>query len=159
MKKLPIKIAKDISNKYNQSQVIILTFDKTTGLTHVVTYGKSKKDSVQAANGGNLIKEKILKWPAENCIAIPSRSSWKWIKTEEEFLYDDAKHDDIVWVEWEDEDGTIYKGFASLTQGTQCFYFDEPINKDCPKIFYYANNSDWSKNSTFVKVYKCKEIQ
>jgi len=159
MKKIPIKAAKEISKEYNQDQVILLTFDKKTGLTHVVTYGKTKEDCIQAAQGGNLIKEKILKWPADKCTAVPSRSEWKWEKTDQKLQFSDAKSEDIVWVCFDDEENGYHEGFARLIEGSDCFYFDPPIQKDCPRVLYYAGSADWTKTSSWVEVYKCKEIK
>jgi len=73
MKKLPIKAAKEVSKKYNQDQVILVTFDRTDGLTHVVTYGKTLKDCEEAAIGGNLIK-KFIGFPENLCNSKPRRS-------------------------------------------------------------------------------------
>lgn len=72
MKKIPIKAAKEVSQKYNQDQVILVTFDKTDGLTHVVTYGKTLKDCEEAAIGGNLIK-KLIGFPENLCKTKPRR--------------------------------------------------------------------------------------
>ena len=72
MKKLPIKAAKDFAHLWNQDQVIIMTWNKTTGITHVVTYGKTVEDCKQAALGGNLIK-KAIGFPAELCNSKPRR--------------------------------------------------------------------------------------
>lgn len=72
-KRIPITAAKRIAEQYLQDQVILITFDKTTGLTHVVTYGKTKEDCDQAAQGGNKLKREFLKWPEELCNARPRR--------------------------------------------------------------------------------------
>ncbi len=71
-KKMPIVAAKEIANKYDKDQVIILTWDKKTGETWVTTYGKSIVDCEQAAIGGNKIK-KFLGWPDELCQDKPAR--------------------------------------------------------------------------------------
>jgi hypothetical protein len=55
-KRIPITAAKAIADKYNQTQVIILTWDRVNGLTHVVTYGVTKEDCRQAAEGANRVK-------------------------------------------------------------------------------------------------------
>lgn len=72
MNEIPIVRAKEIADKYNQSQVIIVTFSKETGLTTVVTYGKTLEDCNQAAVGGNFVK-KALGWPLDKCNAQPAR--------------------------------------------------------------------------------------
>jgi len=66
--KLPIKAARDISKQYNLRQVILLAWDGE--LTHIVTYGKSKEDCSQAADGGNMLKQK---WGWPECNDQPSR--------------------------------------------------------------------------------------
>lgn len=72
-KRIPIKAAKDIADKYNQNEVILVTFDAMTGLTHVVTYGKTLFDCQSAAVGGNRLKREFLKWPDELCHDVPAR--------------------------------------------------------------------------------------
>lgn len=74
VKRIPIQAAKDVAKKYKQNQVAIVTFDKTTGITHVITYGISVEECKQAALLGNLIKEHVLKWPKDQCNAVPSRA-------------------------------------------------------------------------------------
>jgi serine protease inhibitor ecotin len=71
-KNIPIKTARDISKTYDKDQVIVLTWDKTHGKTHVTTYGKTLEDCKQAAYGGNLVK-RALGWPDELCQAKPKR--------------------------------------------------------------------------------------
>lgn len=70
--KIPIVAARRIADEYGQSQVIMVTFDKTTGLTHVITYGATAEDCRQAADGGNFIK-RALGWPEKLCNAKPWR--------------------------------------------------------------------------------------
>ena len=69
-KPIPINEAEYISKKYTKSQVIIVTWDKKFGKTHVTTYGRSKKDCIEAAQGGNMVK-KALGWPDTLCHAKP----------------------------------------------------------------------------------------
>lgn len=73
VKRIPISILKDVSKKYGQTHVVMMTFDRSSGLTHIVTYGKSVKDCEQAAEGGNFIK-KVLGWPDKLCHVTPARS-------------------------------------------------------------------------------------
>jgi hypothetical protein len=73
MKRIPIKLAKEYAEKAEQDQVIIFSFEKATGRTHVVTYGKTKLDCAQAAEGGNKLKRSFLKWPEELCTSLPAR--------------------------------------------------------------------------------------
>ncbi len=60
--RIPIIAAKRIADEYAQSQVVLVTFDKETGLTHVVTYGKTLEECKQAADGGAFVK-RALGWP------------------------------------------------------------------------------------------------
>lgn len=164
MKRIPIKAAKDIAQKYDSDQVILITWNKKTGTTSVVTYGKTKDDCVQAANGGNLIKKKILGWPDDQCLATPARSKWKWKKTEDELTVEEAKaiadKEIPVYVEWNDEpnsdnpDDYIGEGYAVITSGKNCYYLDGPKNKDCPQVFPFCG-ADWEGNDEWVRVYKC----
>ena len=59
-KRMPVKSAKEVADKYCCRQVIICAWDGD--LTHVVTYGKSQEDCAQAAIGGALMK-KTMEWP------------------------------------------------------------------------------------------------
>ena len=164
MKKIPISAAKEIANKFDQDPVILVTFSKKTGLTHVVTYGKTKEECIQAAQGGNIIKRDVLKWPAEECVAAPARSKWKWKPTKEELTLEEAKEickkKIPVWVDWHDEDRApedfIKPGFAILvpTNDNDGYYLNSP-SKTCPAIFEGANGTDWYGNSEWVTVYKC----
>lgn len=72
MKKLPITAAKQIGKKYKKNQVIIIAYDDTTETTTVTTWGKTVKDSEQAAIAGNAYK-KALGFPAEKCNDVPAR--------------------------------------------------------------------------------------
>jgi hypothetical protein len=56
VKRIPIAEAKRIAEKYGQSQVILLTYDKLNGITHMVTYGDTLSCCRQAAEGGRLIR-------------------------------------------------------------------------------------------------------
>lgn len=58
-KQVPISAAKDIADKYNKQQVIILVWDKEHKLIHITTYGKTKEDCRQAADGGKLVASKL----------------------------------------------------------------------------------------------------
>lgn len=62
MKRIPIKVAREVAEKTGSRQVILLAWDGAR--THVVTYGVSVEDCAQAAAGGNLLKKK-LGWPEE----------------------------------------------------------------------------------------------
>lgn len=73
VKRIPISAAKEIADKYEQNQVIIVTFDKSENRTHVVTYGKTIEECKQAAQGGNFVK-KALGWPDSLCHDKPTRS-------------------------------------------------------------------------------------
>lgn len=70
---IPIKAAKTVAYEYDQDQVIMMCWRKKTGLTTVVTYGKTIEDCNQAAEGGNKLKREFLKWPEEECQAKPKR--------------------------------------------------------------------------------------
>ena len=68
--RLPIKLAKNISDNYNCKQVIVFAWDGKT--THVVTYGSTIEDCDQAAQGANSIKKQ---WGWPNHTDEPSRVS------------------------------------------------------------------------------------
>lgn len=70
-KRIPIKAAREFAKQYGLSHVIILAHDGE--LDHVVTYGKSKKNCIEAAEFGNKLK-RALGWPEELCNDVPSRA-------------------------------------------------------------------------------------
>jgi hypothetical protein len=79
MKRLPIQAAKDLAEKYNQSQVILVTWDKDDGLIHTVSYGVSLRDCEQAALGANMVRM-ALGFPEDDCKAVPARICKKQTK-------------------------------------------------------------------------------
>ena len=76
---MPIKAAKEVAEKYNQMEVVMITWDGRK--THVVTYGKDEQHCKLAAHLGNLIKRGVLGWPEELCNEKP-RSSKRKSKTD-----------------------------------------------------------------------------
>lgn len=60
MKRLPIKVAKDVSRLFGLDQVCVIAWDGTR--SHVVTYGKNGEQCRQAALLGDKIKT-MLGWP------------------------------------------------------------------------------------------------
>lgn len=71
-KDVPIEAAKDIAEKYDKDQVIVVCWDDEHKRTHVTTYGKSLSDCKAAAEGGNFVK-RALGWPEEECKDVPDR--------------------------------------------------------------------------------------
>jgi hypothetical protein len=82
-RRLPIRAARDIAREFKLDQVILIGYERDMDhtfprqMTHVVTYGKSKVDCLQAAQGGNKLK-KVLGWP-DSLRAEPSRMKGKMI--------------------------------------------------------------------------------
>lgn len=72
MKTVPIRVAKQIAKEFDCDQVIVLAWSKKTGMTHVVSYGKTTLDCDQAAGAANKMK-KALGWPDHLCEATPAR--------------------------------------------------------------------------------------
>ena len=75
-KRIPIRVVKDIAREFKLDQVIMVAYErdakKEEHMTHVVTYGKTKVDCLQAAQGGNVVK-KALGWPETLCDSLPAR--------------------------------------------------------------------------------------
>ena len=71
-KEIPIKAAKKLADKFDKNQVIIITWDKEHGRTHVTTYGKTEQECFEAAQGGEVIKQ-ALGWPEEDRNAVPEK--------------------------------------------------------------------------------------
>lgn len=72
MKRIPIKVARELAQKYGQAIVCVVTW-QPDGRQHVVTYGETREQCAWAADLGNQIKRKILGWPEEMCHAVPDR--------------------------------------------------------------------------------------
>lgn len=70
LKSIPIKAAREISEKYGYDQVIIIARRcHDTPEPHgesVTTYGRTKEHCDVAAKIGNFLKYKIMKWTNEN---------------------------------------------------------------------------------------------
>ncbi|MEX0597516.1 MAG: hypothetical protein WD512_13565 [Candidatus Paceibacterota bacterium] len=69
MKPIPVKAAKEIANKYDYDQVIIVArkvgeAHETHG-EHVTTYGKDKIHCDVAARIGSFLKYKVMGWVEE----------------------------------------------------------------------------------------------
>jgi hypothetical protein len=73
MKRVTITAAKEIANKFDKDQVIIISFSKKDGQTWVTTYGRTVEDCQQAAEGGNKLK-RAMNWPEELCNEMPQRA-------------------------------------------------------------------------------------
>ena len=71
-KPIPVSAGKQIAQEYDYSQVIIVAWDKKTNIQHVTTYGVSRQDCLQAAQGGNFVKQ-ALGWPEELCNEKPKK--------------------------------------------------------------------------------------
>jgi hypothetical protein len=76
--KVPIKAGKDFCNRYGKDEVIIVSYNKTAGVTWITTWGRSLEDCKSAAESGNNLK-KALGWPEPLCHATPNRLKRKGI--------------------------------------------------------------------------------
>lgn len=76
-KRIPIRVVKAVAREFKLDQVIMVAYErdvkKGAQMTHVVTYGKSRADCLQAAQGGNVVK-KALGWPEDLCDTLPARA-------------------------------------------------------------------------------------
>jgi len=76
MKRIPIKAAKDVAKKYGMSRVVLVFFEsdenQQLGPQHVVTWGRTYRDCVEAARLGNRFK-RVLGWPEHLCQTKPAR--------------------------------------------------------------------------------------
>jgi hypothetical protein len=73
MNKIPIESAKEYAEKHGQQIAVTITWERDTGVTHVVTYGENQQECDWACDLGNQIKRSVLKWPEEMCNAEPER--------------------------------------------------------------------------------------
>ena len=65
MKPIPISAAKQIAEKYDYDQVVVIARKVGQG-EHVTTYGKDKANCDVAARMGDHFKYKVMGWPKEN---------------------------------------------------------------------------------------------
>jgi hypothetical protein len=73
--RIPIKAAKELSNRFGLNAVVIWAWrvgPSMKPVSYVVTYGKNKGECRMAAEWGNDLK-KQLGWPENLCEAKPSR--------------------------------------------------------------------------------------
>lgn len=71
---IPVESAKELSTKYDYPEIVIFAYDPETGEQHVTTYGKSLKQSKDAAKAGNHLKLH-LGWDKDKCNAVSSREA------------------------------------------------------------------------------------
>ena len=72
MKKMPIKAAKDLAEKYGQDMVILVTWEQKTNTTHTVSYGRTLEQCEAAANSINKVRA-VVGFPPEKCAEVPAR--------------------------------------------------------------------------------------
>ena len=70
-KKIPVSELKAFSDKHGLVECVLVGREKDNTV-HVMTYGKSKKQCLDAANSGNNLK-RYLGWPEEKCHDKPER--------------------------------------------------------------------------------------
>jgi len=104
-KRIPIRVVKDIAREFKLDQVIMVAYErdakKEEHMTHVVTYGKTKVDCLQAAQGGNVVK-KALGWP-DSLRAEPTRIEQVKEDAQEKLISD-------IWgVATEDDEMNIFE--------------------------------------------------
>ena len=132
MKQIPFEAAKKICEEFEKDQCIILTWDKSSGETWVTTFGVGDENSIQATNGGKMLKD-YLKLQREND-AIPTRFE-KWaIKSVDKYWY------------WSSRNGKTY---------VEVTYWVEPhtlTRKETKRTFddNFGNDPlpDWAKSIT-----------
>ena len=67
---ITIDMAKEISVKSGYPEIVVFGYDPESGMQHVTTFGKTKKQCVDAARAGNYLK-RSLGWPEKDCHAKP----------------------------------------------------------------------------------------
>ncbi|MCA0368345.1 MAG: hypothetical protein LCH57_09845 [Proteobacteria bacterium] len=67
-KPIPVATAERVAAEHGCRQVILMAWDGKA--THVVTWGFSREDAQQAADGGNRFKM-AMNWPEELCRSVP----------------------------------------------------------------------------------------
>lgn len=71
MKEIPITAARAIAHSYHAPEVVIFTYDPTSGMQCVTTYGITTEQSQDAAKSGNWLK-KQLGWADYECNIKPT---------------------------------------------------------------------------------------
>jgi hypothetical protein len=77
MKRIPIKAARAFAQKFSLSHVIIFAKEisappNSRWRTHVITYGETTEAAGEAADMGNILKQR-MGWPEHLCWEQPSR--------------------------------------------------------------------------------------
>lgn len=66
MKRIPIKAAKEIAEKYGYDQVMIYARKVgEDGMEHMTTYGVTKEHCKAIGDAAEFLQQKILKWVVE----------------------------------------------------------------------------------------------
>lgn len=68
-KGVPVAAAKAIAEKYDKNQVIVVAWDAAHGKEHVTSYGATKLECEQAAEGARRV-QKALNWPPDQIIKV-----------------------------------------------------------------------------------------
>ena len=61
-KRIPVSDLSALGKKHGQTEMILWTWDKETGMQHVVSWGKTKEHCKLAESAGNRFK-KFMGWP------------------------------------------------------------------------------------------------
>jgi hypothetical protein len=69
--RIPIKAAREVAQRFDQDQVILITFGARPPRTHVVTFGKTLTDKAMAARFGNKLK-RSWGWTEDLCCSVPA---------------------------------------------------------------------------------------
>ena len=69
--RLPVKVLREIANKYDYSVVVVYAYDDDGKISHIATWGRTIKLCDQAAQWGNMVKD-ALGWP-ESLHTTPNR--------------------------------------------------------------------------------------
>jgi len=80
---LPVQAAKDVAEKYDLDQVILLCRDMKDNIVHVVTYGQNEEDKGMAALDGAKIRQVLAAVPATFEEAIEAAEIVKQLNKED----------------------------------------------------------------------------
>ena len=106
MKKIPVKAAKAIAEKYGYHQVVVIArCVGDNGGEHVTTYGTSRTHCDIAARIGDFLKFKVMGWlrtvtPEEPPLYAPAKKDGIEYCVSVRYLSTDGTVKTVTWEEW-----------------------------------------------------------
>ena len=152
MKRIPIKAAKEIAEKFGYDQIVIIARAVGKG-EHVTTYGKDKSNCVVAKTIGEFLKFKVMGWEEEPQKLEQNLNMLKLSLPKITLREDDSVAKTCKYVERSREEQESYVK-NSYRDPLQQKYFDE-INHCSPDVHCSICEADErARRNEFIASYK-----